>query len=226
MSGVAPTALTPLAPGLHRWTARHPDWHPGHWGAEVACFAHTTADGDLLLVDPLLPADEPDLLDDLARAATNTYILITIPYHVRSSEQLSERYRASIHGPPQAAGRFTKTTNFHPLEPGAPGPGGAQAFAIGKPRRHERPIWLPSCRAIAFGDALVSTPENELRMWIQHEPTPKRIAWYRDAFAPTLDALRALPATRVLTTHGEPILVDGAAALGAALDQDPWYHRG
>ena len=28
-----------LTDGLWRWTARHPEWHPGEFGAEVACFA-------------------------------------------------------------------------------------------------------------------------------------------------------------------------------------------
>ena len=28
-----------IAPGLWRWTARHAEWHPGEWGAEVASFA-------------------------------------------------------------------------------------------------------------------------------------------------------------------------------------------
>ena len=35
------TTTTPkqLADGLWRWTARHPEWHPGEFGSEVACFA-------------------------------------------------------------------------------------------------------------------------------------------------------------------------------------------
>jgi hypothetical protein len=28
-----------LADGLWRWTARHGEWHPGEWGAQVASFA-------------------------------------------------------------------------------------------------------------------------------------------------------------------------------------------
>ena len=28
-----------LADGLWYWTARHPEWHPGEFGAEVASFA-------------------------------------------------------------------------------------------------------------------------------------------------------------------------------------------
>ena len=47
-----------LMEGLWRWTARHPEWHPGEFGAEVACFAAQAGD-TTLLIDPLLPP-EPD----------------------------------------------------------------------------------------------------------------------------------------------------------------------
>ena len=43
-----------LTDGLWRWTARHPEWHPGEFGAEVACFAAQAGD-TTLLIDPLLP---------------------------------------------------------------------------------------------------------------------------------------------------------------------------
>ena len=51
-----------LADGLWRWTARHPEWHPGSWGAEVACFAVDAGDV-LLLIDPLLPERSEKMLD-------------------------------------------------------------------------------------------------------------------------------------------------------------------
>jgi glyoxylase-like metal-dependent hydrolase (beta-lactamase superfamily II) len=219
-----------LAPGLHRWTARHPDWHPEGFGAEVASFALQAGD-TLLLVDPLVPEGDgadPVLaaLDALARAAAATHVLVTIGYHARSAEALGARYDAAIHGPPTVRRRLRDDARFTVLAPGTPGPGGALAHAIGRPRRSETPLWLPSHAAIAFGDALVTTPEGELRMWLQDEPTDARRAFYRDRFAPTLAALRALPARRILTTHGAPVLEDGAAALAAALDAAPWYHHG
>jgi hypothetical protein len=221
--------IAELAPGLHRWTARHPSWHPADaFGAEVASFALKAGD-DLLLVDPLLPDDdEPVLaaLDALADAATNVHVLITIGYHVRSAEPLGARFDARIHGPETARGRLGDGATFCPLEPGAPGPGGAVAHAIGRPRRSETPLWLPSHEALAFGDALITTPDGELRMWLQEPLTDARRAFYRDRFAPTLQPLRALPARRILTTHGAPILDDGAAALAVALDREPWVHRG
>jgi hypothetical protein len=211
-----------LAPGLHRWTARHPSWHPGAFGAEVASFALVAGD-DLLLVDPLV--GEEDLLDALAAAARRTHILITIGYHVRSAEVLSARYGATVHGPPQAGGRLDRAP-FAVLDPGTPGPAGVVAHAIGRPRRGETPLWLPSHDAVAFGDAVVTTPEGELRMWCQEDLDDRRRAFYRDRFAPTLQPLADRAPQRVLTTHGAPILRDGADALRAAAAAEPWHHPG
>ena len=216
-----------LAPGLHHWTTRHPEWHPGAFGAEVGSFSLVGGD-DLLLVDPLVGDDEDVVatLDALAGRATATHILITIGYHVRSAALLSARYGAPVHGPETVRGRLDDDRAFRRLAPGATGPAGVTAYAIGRPRRSELPLWLPSHQAIAFGDALVTTPAGELRMWIQDELTDARRAFYRDRFAPTLEPLRALPATRILTTHGPPVPSDGAAALASALDAEPWRHRG
>jgi hypothetical protein len=226
------TALAEVAPGLHRWTARHPAWHPADaFGAEVASFALSAGD-DLLLVDPLVGDDDEGTeallaaLDALAAAAATTHVLITIGYHARSAAELSGRYGAQIHGPPTVVRRLPDPGPFSELRTRTPGPGGVVAHAIGRPRRSETPLWLPSHAAIAFGDALVTTPAGALRMWIQDEPTPARRAFYRDRFAPTLAPLRQLDAQRILTTHGAPILRDGAGALAAALDAEPWFHPG
>jgi hypothetical protein len=207
-----------LAAGLWRWTGRHGEWHPGEWGAEVASFALHAGDATLL-IDPLV-ADE-GFLDDLVRGPVA--ILITIPYHTRSAEALSERYGATIHGHP-AVGKRLGNTSVEPIEGELPG--GARAYAIGKPRRYETPIHLPSHKALAFGDALVTTLEGELRLWAQDHVDDKRARWYRDTFVPTLAPLRELELDRILVTHGEPVLRDGSNALGAALDKPPWYHHG
>jgi hypothetical protein len=224
--------VSEIAPGLLRWTARHPEWHPGDFGAEVASFAADAGD-DLLLVDPLLPEDADEVLDALdGLLRERVAILITIGYHVRSTAALWERWRgavpASIHGPSQAGRRLKGAVAkaFSELRPGGEGPAGVRAFAIGRPRRGERPLWLPSHAAIAFGDALVTTPDGELRMWV-HDPVDQRSeAFYRDRFAPTLEPLLELPVKHVLATHGEPFVGDGADALRSALSSPPWYHHG
>ena len=218
------SAPVELAAGLWRWATRHPEWHPGRFGAEIACFALAAGD-ELLLVDPLLPEDDDapvlEALDRLARGRS-VHVLITIGYHARSGEPLAERYDGGLWGPRNVAARLRDTSRLRELEPGAPGPGGATAYAIGRPRRSERPLWLPSHRAIAFGDAVVSTPEGELRMWCHEEIDERRARFYRERFAPTLSPLAELPVEHVLVTHGEPVLEHGAAALRTALASRPW----
>jgi hypothetical protein len=213
--------LEELAAGLWRWTARHPEWHPGRWGAEVASFAVDAGD-TTLLIDPLVTHDAVmERLDAVAR--DRVAILITIPYHTRSAEPLAERYGATVHGHPRVRDRLGRTKDFHPIEPGAELPGGARAYTIGKPRRFEMPIHLPSHRALAWGDALVTTLEGELRIWHWRDKLDAdRRRWYRERFTPTLAPLLELDLERILVTHGPPVLRDGSAALAAALDAKPW----
>ena len=46
-----------VAPGLWSWSRRHPEWHPGDFGAEVASFLARAGDRTLLL-DPLLDGED------------------------------------------------------------------------------------------------------------------------------------------------------------------------
>jgi hypothetical protein len=212
-----------VAPNLHYWTARHPDWHPGEFGAEVGSYAALT-DTDLLLIDPLAA---PGDLDGFLRERVS--ILITIGYHVRSANELWERWRrdvpVTVYGPANA-GRRLDGVSFVELEPDSEGPAGVRAFAIGRPVRGERPLWLPTHNALAFGDAIVTNTDGELCMWIQDPLNDDRLAFYRDRFAPTLAPLLELPVERVLVTHGPPVVTDAAAALRRAVQAPPWYHRG
>jgi len=214
-----------IAAGLWRWTARHPEWHPGEFGRRVAAFA-MRVDGGTLLVDPLLPQDDPapvlEALDGIV--AGRVAILVTIPYHTRSAEPLAARYEAMIHGHPKTAERLADKRAFRPVVPGDALPGGARAFAIGRPRRSELPLWLPSHRAVAFGDAVVGV-NGGLRVWAQAAVDDRLRRFHRERFNPTLEPLLELDAERILVGHGEPVLSDGRVSLAAALAADPWTRR-
>jgi len=227
------SAPAEIAPGLWRWTARHPQWHPGEFGAEVACFAIRVRGGQALLVDPLLPADQPDevlaLLDALAADSRQLHVYITIPYHVRSTREIVERFGAGhvrVWGERRVARRLASDMQVTEPEPGAELPFGGRAFNIGRPRRAELPLWIEDHAALAFGDAIVTTPEGKLRVWSADRLDERRLAFYRERFAPTLEPLLELPAQRILVTHGAPVIGDGAAALRRAAAARPWYHHG
>ena len=219
-----------LTAGLWRWTAQHPEWHPGEFGAEVASFAAKAGDGTLLLVDPLLPPEPEPVLDMLdEQVGERVAILISVPYHVRSAEELWQRYarraEATIHGHPAAAKRLTDKSAFREIDPGTPLPAGVTAHTIGKPRRHEMPLHIPSHDALVFGDAVVEH-DGALKVWATDKVDAKVKRFYRERFNPTLEPLLELPFDAVLVTHGQPLLSGGKEALRAALDAEPWLHHG
>jgi len=225
-------AAQELSPGLWRWTLRHPEWHPGDFGAEVACFAMRVRDGQTLLVDPLLSGEEDAvtaLLDDLAAGGGTIHVFITIPYHVRSTREIVARYgpdRVRVWGERRAARRLEPGVAVEQPEPGAELPFGGRCFSIGRPRRSELPLWIEDHAALAFGDAVVTTPDGDLRVWSFDKLDERRLAFYRDRFAPTLAPLLDLPVERVLVTHGEPVLHDAARTLRRAVEGRPWYRHG
>lgn len=234
MSDARPAAL---AEGLWSWSCKHPEWSPGEFGAKVVSFAARGEDA-LLLIDPLLPGEREagavlDLIDAEAARAGRVVIVITITYHVRSADPLWSRlgpegagHEATVCGHPAVAKRLgAASAAFEPIEPGVPMPGGAVGHPIGKPRRFETPVELPAQEAIVFGDSVVGVG-GELRVWAT-KPIDERVeAFHRDRFNPTLAPLADLEPRRILVTHGESVLEDGAEALRRAIALPPWYHRG
>ena len=218
-----------LTQGLWRWTARHPEWHPGEFGAEVACFAAQAGD-TTLLIDPLIPPDPGPVLETIDASLNGRLaILITIPYHVRSSEDLWLRYRkdaeATIHGHRACTKRLKDDSGFREIEPGTQLPGGVTAHTIGKPRRYETPLHLPSHDALVFGDAVAET-EGRLVVWSGDKVEAKVERFYSERFNPTLEPLLELQFDAVLPTHGQPLMTNGKRALKRALHSKPWYHHG
>jgi hypothetical protein len=222
-----------LTNGLWRWTARHPEWHPGEFGAEVASFAAQAGDTTLLM-DPLLPpegdAEREEVLDAIdGTLGGRLAVLITIPYHVRSAEELWRRYskeaEATIHGHRACAKRLGDRSAFREIDPSLPLPGGVTAHSIGKPRRYETPLHLPSHAALVFGDA-VAERDGRLAVWSTERVDAKVERFYRERFSPTLEPLLELDFDSVLVTHGQPLLSGGKRALRRALEAKPWYHRG
>jgi hypothetical protein len=218
-----------LAKGLWRWTERHPEWHPGEFGSEVACFAVQSGE-DTLLIDPLLPEDPAPviaLVNEIVREKLT--LLVTIPYHVRSAEEIWRRYRkqaeTTIRGHAGAAKRLDDRSGFREIDPADELPGGVTAHRIGKPVRNETPFYLPSHEALVFGDA-VAEVGGRLVVWSDRRVDDKVERFYRERFNPTLEPLLDLDFERVLVTHGQPVMKDGQKALRSALRSKPWYNRG
>jgi hypothetical protein len=181
---------------------------------------------DTILIDPLVAGQTEPLLaalDELVRGRVR--ILITTPFHVRGSELLWRRWRArhevTIFGHEHCATRLDDRSAFRALRGGETLDGGVRAHPIGQPRRAEIPFELPSHRALAFGDSVLQI-NGELRVWPRQRDLEQRRTWYEQRFLPTLEVLTRLDVERVLLTHGEPVLHDGARALAASLARPPW----
>src|SRR5580765_2540492 len=99
-----------IAEGLWRWTVPHPAWKPefdkpggGGWAEVVGCVYAEVA-GMVVLIDPLLPAQEArpefwDALDrDVARSGGRVLILIGSVDHGPSADEISTRYRGTVVG--------------------------------------------------------------------------------------------------------------------------------
>ena len=191
-------ALIEVAPGLRRWTAWHEEWEEN-----VGCLAVDTADG-LVLIDPLDPPG------GLRRPA---HVLLTIHWHARSAS--ARQVWAHKRAVKLLANRGVEVT--HPFEPGERLPGGIQAFATARPG--EVVYWLPRQRAIAVGDVLLGAGAKPRDTGAPLRLCPER--WLgkathedlRDSLAPLLE----LPVSRVLVSHGEPVLRAGRRALATAL---------
>jgi hypothetical protein len=196
--------LAEVAPGLHRWTAAHPAWEagaepesPADWPEQVGCVAYEGPDA-LVLVDPLVTEWAP--LDALVqRHGRPVVVLTTMRFHGRSRDAVAERYGATLvsyrEPPPAGTARV-------------PIAGGDESM-----------VWIETHAALVPGDRLIGaagTPPA-LRMcpesWLRYLPGPPGLDDLRAGLRPLLD----LPIERVLVSHGEPVLRDGAAAVRAAL---------
>ena len=202
------SGLVELAPGLHRWTARHPDadpspdpGSPADWGPDVGCVAYEAPDA-LVLVDPLVPDDRADLRDALdalvRRHGRRVALLTTLQFHRRSREELAARYDAST-----SRARATL-------------PAGVETVQI--KGAGETMVWLPEPRALVPGDRLIGADNGGLRLcaesWLRYLPSGMRAPELREALRPLLD----LPVEMVLASHGEPVLRGGRDAIARALE--------
>jgi glyoxylase-like metal-dependent hydrolase (beta-lactamase superfamily II) len=189
--------------GLWWWTASHPDWAPEDleggkgWEQVVSSYALAADDG-LVLFDPLI--DDWDLLDRQVEQYGAPAILITIFWHVRSSQQILERYDGAslwAHEPASEwiAERAPVTKTFLP---GDDLPGGVEAIPM---RRIEEIAYLlPDHNAVVIGDTV-------LRHGDRAELCPPTWVRKSETFAPAEEAARELVARapdRLLLTHGGP----------------------
>jgi glyoxylase-like metal-dependent hydrolase (beta-lactamase superfamily II) len=192
-----------IAPGLWWWTAPHPDWTPEDledgvgWERIVSSYA-LLADDAAVLFDPLIR--DWDMLDRMVEEHGPPAILITILWHVRSSQQILDRYDgASLWAHEPAAewiGERTRYTNTFNV--GDELPGGVESVHMR--RIEEVAYWLPGEHTVVVGDTILRHDDRaELcpPTWVRKSET-------FDAAEEAVRQLMARAPKRLLLTHGGP----------------------
>lgn len=194
-----------LRPGLWRWTAHHEEWKQ-----EVAAVA-VASEAELVLIDPLLPGDQWQRLED-ALGDRHLHVLLTIHWHARSAAEIASRFsgaRIWAHSRNRAAvARRAPVTNVFRL--GDELPGGLVPLEA-RPRS-EVLFWEPRSRALIAGDALLGDGEKGEGLhtcpgwWL---PESSSLEDLRASLRPALE----LPVEMVLTSHGAPVLTGARVEL-------------
>jgi glyoxylase-like metal-dependent hydrolase (beta-lactamase superfamily II) len=196
-----------VAPGLWWWTARHPDWTAedleggAGWEEIVSSYA-LAADGTFVLFDPLV--EDWDVLDRMVEAHGPPAILITIMWHVRSSQQLLDRYDGASLWAHEPAAEWIgeRAMPTHTFLPGDELPGGVEAIPM---RRIEEIAYLlPTHDAVVIGDTILRHDDRA-------ELCPPTWVRKSETFAGAEEAVRGLVARtpdRLLLTHGGPTDLD------------------
>ena len=221
---MAGSAVEEIVTGIWRWERRPRGLRPNEFGGRTSYAV--AAESDVLLLDPLVDGDRDpalEVLDDLV--GSHVRILVTMPYHTRSSESLWRRYhgaKARIYGHPAVATRLGDVSGFEAVTGGGEVAGIARFHSIGSPPGSQQPIEIAAVRALVFGEAVVETGGGGLRVWAAPLDSESRRRWWHTRYLPTLERLADLDIDHVLVTHGQPAIGDGKAALRRALGSDPW----
>jgi glyoxylase-like metal-dependent hydrolase (beta-lactamase superfamily II) len=193
-----------VAPGLWWWSARHPDWTPedledGEGWEEIVSSYALAADDAFVLFDPLV--EDWNWLDRSVEQHGPPAVLITIFWHVRSSQEILDRYEgASLWAHEPAAewvgerARYTNTFNVGDKLPGS-------VEAIHMRRIEEVAFSLPDHNAVVLGDTILGHDGRAALCpptWVRKHET-------FDAAEDAVRQLMARPPERLLLTHGGPV---------------------
>jgi glyoxylase-like metal-dependent hydrolase (beta-lactamase superfamily II) len=188
---------------LAYWTASHPAWRPNpDWPPEVGCalYRHPNA---LVLVDPLVESWSW-LDEEVARAGVPINVLLTAPWHVRSTAAVSERYEASVWASTAARARLEGLPWLEQL------PSGLRCLVPGGVDEGQVAFFIEPERTLVVAELFVGTTQG-----LEVRPSPTNTD--RAGFAESLLELESLPVDRVLVGHGPPVLSRGSEAIADAL---------
>jgi glyoxylase-like metal-dependent hydrolase (beta-lactamase superfamily II) len=198
-----------ISPRLWWWSAPHPEWTEASfkngqgWQQIVSSYA-LVADDAFVLFDPQLPEEDEgpfwEALDGDVKHHGPPAILITIFWHVRSSQRILDRYDGATlwaHEPAAewVAERVPYTNSF---TVGDELPGGVESL----PMHHMEEVayWLPTQGATVVGDTILGYGDQARLCppgWLRKSES-------YDEVRRCVQRVLKLPANRLLLTHGGP----------------------
>lgn len=198
-----------LSEQLIYWTEPHPSWQPNaEWPEEVGSVLYKDS-GALALIDPLIRDDlDPRAwtwLDEAVAAERSPVIvLLTAPWHERSTRDVLDRYNARVWTAPSARGRIHDLPQLDAIPP---------AIRVLAPRGVDEgqvAFLLEAEQTLVVAEFFLGTAGG-----LQVLPSPAT----RDLreFVESLQDLERLRIERVLVAHGPPVLNGGSGAIAAAL---------
>jgi hypothetical protein len=194
--------MNEICPGIHHWTARHPDI-----GMRVSSYYIEPAG---LVLDPLEPEDGWDFFDALDTPPQQ--VVLTINLHWRHSDRFRDRYGATIRGNVHGLQRFEGTDReVEPYDFGDEIAPGVVAREMGAIAPDETALHIShGGGAIAFADGLLSAdgvlgfvPDS-----LMEDPEDTK-----QALHDKIRGLLELDFDALLFAHGTPIPKNGQAAL-------------
>jgi len=198
-----------VTPRVTYWTEPHPSWQPNpEWPEHVGSALFRGSDA-LVLIDPLVRDDldasawgwlDGAVGDDRTRVA----VLLTAPWHERSTRAVATRFGASVWVHPTGRGRIDDLPQLEAV------PAGIEVFAPRGVDEGQVAFFIEPEQTLVVAEFLGGS-DGGLRVC----PSPAT----RDMgeFLSSLRELERLPIERVLVAHGPPVLRAGSEAISAAL---------
>ena len=199
-----------LSDRLTYWTAPHPHWRPNpEWPEQVGCVLYGAPDA-VVLIDPLIRDDLDgsawDWLDRAISAADlPVAVLLTAPWHERSTRDVVDRYAGVVWIDRGARGGVSDLPQLRALPPG---------ISLFRPRGVDEgqvAFFIAPERTLVVADLFLGTGDG---LQVCPSPTTRDM----NEFARSLRELQRLQPERVLVSHGQPIVQAGGAAIAEALD--------
>jgi hypothetical protein len=189
-----------ITPGLWHWTGRHPK-------IRIEVSSYFVPEHGLLL-DPLIPPEGVDRLEELARPRE---ILLTNRHHWRDCGELVERFDCTVRAPRVGMHEFDESQPVTPYDFGESLLGGAvTVHEVDAICPDESALHIPSVSALAVADGVIHYGELGFVSDDLMDDPENTKAGLRKAYARLADELEF---ENLLTAHGLPVVGGAREAL-------------